>query len=380
MLEEQLIDSIKEQGALTFEAYMKQCLYHEDYGYYASNTASIGQSGDFSTSISIGGLFGQLIAERLYQLWQTLPQPQQAWSIFEIGAFHGQLALDILNHLQATYADCYQACHYTIIEPFAKLQEQQQATLKAHEYTHWFKEAQQATRQPRQGIILSNELFDALPVERLIYQNEQWQLIGIDYINGEFSQTQLPINKSPYADEIEAYLANITFEPVDGYELEFSPHMPTLVHDISSLIDDGHQLHIDYGFAQADLLHPDRYQGTLQAYEQQQVITDYLNKSGLADLSCHINFSQLKQAVENQRWAPSVFIDQSAYLTINAQSWFTQISMPPTDEQQALIKQFTTLTHPSIMGKKFWVFEATCGRITPIENPFKSLNKLHYLA
>ena len=411
MLNQQLIDSIKEQGALTFEVYMSQALYNEEHGYYASNQADIGKTGDFSTSISIGSLFGQLLAERIYQLWQTIAQPEEKWSIFEIGAFHGQLALDILNHLQAQHPHCYAHCHYHIIEPFEPLQQQQQRNLQPHPRSHWYidhlqaKQAQNAqqTNNPHQpsttGIILSNELFDALPVERLIYQNNQWQLTGIDLNtntntapdNNQLTETQLPLSKSPYATEIQNYLKSIEFTPEENYQLEYSPHLNTLTQDISTLIEHGQQIHIDYGYPQEDLHHPQRHQGTLQAYHQQQVITgqDYLNKTGQVDLSCHINFSQLQQSLSNHNWQPQLFIDQSAYLTLNAQSWFEQLSMPPTAEQQLLIKQFHTLTHPSIMGKKFWVLEASRHHHHRPEqpnqseqteqNPFNALNKLHYL-
>ena len=291
-LEKQLLNSINEQGALTFEAYMQQCLYHEDYGYYANNQAEIGKSGDFSTSISIGCLFGQLLAERIHQLWLTLPEPQQAWSIFEIGAFHGQLALDILNHLQITYPNCYKTCNYTIFEPFAKLQEHQQSTLHEHSIVNWIQETQHTTNQAKQGIILSNELFDALAVERLIYQNQKWQLIGINSLDNQLVQNTLSISSSPYASDIKSYLLNIDFKPTEGYELEFNPHINSMCQNMSSLIQDGHQLHIDYGFAQSELLHPERNQGTLQAYHQHKVVTNYLSMSGQTDLSCHINFTE----------------------------------------------------------------------------------------
>jgi SAM-dependent MidA family methyltransferase len=179
-LKAQLIDQIKREGPISLAQFMSCALYDPALGYYASGRAKIGKSGDFYTNVSVGPLFGKLLARQFARMWRLLGKPHE-WTLVEQGAFDGSLANDVLSAMAQQDPDCYEATKLTIIEPFAALQEAQSSTLKKHLEKATWKETL-ASCPPFTGVHYSNELLDAFPAHQVRYTQGRWveRCVGFD--------------------------------------------------------------------------------------------------------------------------------------------------------------------------------------------------------
>src|ERR1700682_1525969 len=122
-------DYLQHHGPVAFPWFMEQALYHPEYGYYTSARLRIGKQGDYYTNVSVGHLYGQLLAGQLVEMWKLLGKPSR-FTVVEQGAEDGQLAFDILSAIREESREAGQCIHYTILEPTPAKQRQQQARLE----------------------------------------------------------------------------------------------------------------------------------------------------------------------------------------------------------------------------------------------------------
>src|SRR5207302_10308150 len=122
---------IERHGPIQFERFMELALYHSQHGYYASGRANIGRRGDFFTNVSVGPLFGKLLAAQFAEIWEKLGRPRD-FKIVEQGAHDGVFAADVLTALRQSASDCFAATSYLIVEPFPIWRERQKENL--HEF------------------------------------------------------------------------------------------------------------------------------------------------------------------------------------------------------------------------------------------------------
>ena len=111
-----LREQITTHGPVTFKWFMQQALYHPEHGYYGGGRARIGRQGDFYTSVSVGRIFGELMAKQFEEIWYRMNSPA-GFAIVEEGAHHGQFAQDVLGWLQQFSPDLYAQVRYWIVEP-----------------------------------------------------------------------------------------------------------------------------------------------------------------------------------------------------------------------------------------------------------------------
>ena len=157
---------IETRGPISFARFMELALYHPEHGYYASRQARIGRRGDFFTNVSVGPLFGKLVAAQFAQIWQELERPVP-FKIVEQGADEALFAADVLRALRQSHRECFEAACYSIIEPFPIWRERQQENLRDFaEKISWTESIKHLA--PFVGIHFSNELFDSLPVHLLV--------------------------------------------------------------------------------------------------------------------------------------------------------------------------------------------------------------------
>src|SRR5256885_12501112 len=123
-LVEMIREQIRSRGPQSFAWFMEQALYHPAHGYYSSDRAVIGRRGDYFTNVSVGPLFGELLAAQFAEIWERLGQPDD-FAIVEQGAHDGQFARDVLESSQKRSPEFFEALRYRIVEPFPILQEQQ---------------------------------------------------------------------------------------------------------------------------------------------------------------------------------------------------------------------------------------------------------------
>ncbi|HEV2207150.1 MAG TPA: SAM-dependent methyltransferase [Verrucomicrobiae bacterium] len=372
-LAEKIAQLIQNRGCISFARFMHLALYCPVYGYYEKEPDNIGRRGDYFTSVSVGGLFGELLAcqfagwlEELTAATDPRPGPL---ALVEAGAHRGELARDILNWLRQHRSALFERTRYWIVEPSARRQQWQQATLAEFgDKVCWVPSlgaAAQGTQGPEnsaplRGVIFSNELLDAFPVHRLGWDRtrQEWFEWGVTSEQGHFRWTRLEpprwllqcCRRQIPVTELEA------LKPVlpDGFTVEIAPSATRWWRCAAQRLGAGKLMTIDYGLTRNELLLPHRTAGTLRAYRQHQLSPDVLADPGEQDLTAHVNFAALETAGLGVGLQPSQLTTQAQFLTgIAARTWSGEWEFGEWTPERR--RQFQTLTHPQHLGQAFRV-------------------------
>jgi SAM-dependent MidA family methyltransferase len=355
-LESFLFQLIREHGDITFAEYMQHALYNPDWGYYTRGDQNVGRAGDFFTSVSVGCCFGTILAHRINQLWLKTGSPRN-YHLIEMGANNGQLAVDILTTIQQTFPDLYAILHYHIIEHLASVREIQSQTLSSHrEKTSLHSTAKEISEQ--HGIILSNELIDAFPINLLQLENSRWHERNVTITDGKLTFI-LNERLTPELENFTKTLPPVNDLP-DGYQTEFRPGLNTHIAKFSEMLEYPHTITIDYGHTHSSYYAASRKTGTLRCYHQHQADEEPLILPGLKDITAHVDFTQLGKTYLQHGHQLTHFSSQSHYLTTQAKNWLLSLEENLSPENFKLIRQFQTLTHPTTMGHQFYVLETSC--------------------
>ena len=299
------------QKRITFAQYMEAALYHPQYGYYATKAINIGQQGDFFTSPHLGTDFGELLAEQFVQMWEIIGRQQ--FTLVEIGAGQGILAADILGYLKRHYPDFFAALEYIIVEKSTALQHEQQQRLK-NLPIKWCSLKEIATDSII-GCCFSNELVDALPVHQFIIEAGQLREIYVtiqekastnpiaSFVEGigKLSTPQL----AKYFDLVKIALPSSTYP--DGYRSEVNLAALDWLKMVSSRLQRGYLLTIDYGYPAHRYYNPMRSQGTLQCYYRHLHHNNPYINIGRQDITAHVDFTAL------QRWGEVCGLDNLGF-------------------------------------------------------------------
>jgi SAM-dependent MidA family methyltransferase len=355
-IEHLLGQEIGTNGAISFARFMEMALYCPELGYYERDPGVIGFRGDFYTSASVGPLFGQLLAAQLSAWSETLTLELVQW--VEAGAHDGTLALAILEWLGKNRPAMLDRLRYLIIEPSHQRRIWQEQRLRQFRgRIDWASSIDDLKGDRLTGIIFSNELLDAFPVHRLVWDGQQWFERGVALKENRFLWTRL--DQSDLDLELELDRAGFVLSsgllavlPV-GFTIDLSLGAATWWREAAEVLGSGKLLTFDYGLTVEELLIPERVHGTVRAYYQQRVSDDPLARPGEQDITAHVNFSQLERAGETAGLKTEMLASQESFLSsvvINglvgegAQQW------GPEE-----VRQFQTLTHPEQMGRSFRV-------------------------
>jgi SAM-dependent MidA family methyltransferase len=348
---ETIRSELGKEGPMSFARFMELALYSPGAGYYETGK-NPGRRGDFYTSVSVGELFGQLLA---FQFTEWLEASGSGSQIVEAGAHDGTLARDILAWIKAHRPERLEQLTYCLVEPSPTRREWQRETLKDFApNVRWIPHFDASTRQSVRGIIFSNELLDAFPVHRLGWDAtaRDWFEWGVDFGGGKFIWTRLD-RAVPAALRPNAPLELLAVLP-DGYTTEISPAAGEWWCSAATSLKQGRLLTIDYGLDAGELFSPSRKEGTLRAYHQHRPSGDVLANAGEQDLTAHVNFSALQSIGESCGLATESFSTQSQYLTRILEKT-TRNKTPFGEWTSARARQFQTLTHPEHLGRAFRV-------------------------
>jgi len=357
---------VVQRGVLPFARFMELALYCPKHGYYEMKKDNPGRRGDFYTSAGVGEVFGQLLACQFAEWLEPLRIADCGLRIVEAGAHDGKLAGDILGWLRLKRPELCGQIEYWIIEPSAVRQEWQRETLREFAPSvRWFAGFQSLREDrschpapvPRQasvrGIIFSNELLDAMPVQRFGWDaaKQAWFEWGVAVEGDKFVWAKMPVPdlRSPISDlpsspELLAVLP-------DGYTIELCPAAENWWREAASVLDSGRLMTIDYGLTAGELLSPARSRGTLRAYFHHHAGDDVLANVGEQDLTAHVNFSAIQSAGESAGLKTERLRTQSQFLVeILAKAGTSLGEWTP-----ARARQLQTLTHPEHLGRAFRV-------------------------
>jgi SAM-dependent MidA family methyltransferase len=330
---------------------MAAALYEPGLGYYARGTRQVGREGDFFTSVSVGSLFGGLLARRFLREWREAGTPGR-WRIIECGAHDGTLAADVLAALSALEPDAFRCLEYVIPEPLASLQAAQRKTLASFpETVRFLRDPLELAADPLPGLAFGNELLDALPCHIVERHEGRWLecRVGISedgrliWEPGEISDPLLLSALAPLGGDFP-----------EGYRTEVRTCFRSFLEPLARSLESGLMLWVDYGFARPDYYQPGRTSGTLRTFFNHQAGENPLERPGETDISAHVDFTALAEAAASLGGQATLFQNQGTWLTGIARDWLLEQEGNP---QPALLRQFQTLTHPAQLGGGFHVLE-----------------------
>jgi SAM-dependent MidA family methyltransferase len=326
---------------------MARALYDPTHGYYGAGKARLGRGGDFFTNVSVGPLFGRLLARQFGEMWRRLGEPGD-FVLVEQGAHRGDCAADVLNGLRALDPECFAATTLWLVEPAPVWQQTQEEKLRdfsANGKVCWIATA--SGLPAFRGIHYSNELLDAFPVHRVVRRGDYWQERRVDFRDERFVFVDAEISD----ETLRAHLARLPPMP-DGYETEVNTAVAPWLAEVSASLKAGFVLAIDYGYPRDEYYRPERDTGTLSAYASHQREPDPLGKPGEIDLTAHVDFTRVAEAASELGFEMAGFTDQHHFMV-----GLSRLHFPDDNALGAATPQerraFQTLMHPGLMGRSF---------------------------
>ena len=270
-------------GWLPFDRFMALALYEPGLGYYTNALQKFGAmpdtGSDFVTAPGLTPLFGQTLAEQVAEaLGQTGTD-----EVFEFGAGTGDLALQLLDALGERVR------RYTIIDLSGTLRARQAQTLAAHAHKlRWL----DAWPEAIEGVVVGNEVLDAMPVKLLVRKAGLWHERGVCAQDDGLA----------WADRPTVLRPPVEIEGEHDYLTEIHPQAEAFIASLAERLlagRGGAAFLLDYGFPEAEYYHPQRHMGTLMCHHLHQADDNPLDKVGLKDITAHVNFTGIALAAQN---------------------------------------------------------------------------------
>jgi SAM-dependent MidA family methyltransferase len=334
-------DAIRRDGPVTFAWFMEQALYHPEFGYYSSGRCEIGRRGDYFTNVSVGPLFGRLLARQFAEMWELLGRPTD-FAIVEQGAHHGDFARDVLAAAQERLPEFFARLRYCVVEPFPVLRQRQTETLAGFgAKVEWEKSL--ADFEPFCGVHFSNELLDAIPVHLVVRQDAggEWKERWVAEAGGGFGFVDRPIAE----ENLQRHVTKIPGFLTAPYETEVNLAALEWIEEVSRKLERGFVLAVDYGYARDHFYSAERRSGTLQCYAAHRTVASPLQDVGLTDISAHVDWTSIAERAEECGLTLTGFTDQHHFIT-------GLLSRSAEDELQSP-RALQTLMHPEFLGTRF---------------------------
>jgi len=362
-----LAESIREKiadagGEIRFCDFMQMALYSPGLGYYSAGMQKFGKSGDFITAPEISPLFAQVIAIQCEILLKHLPNGD----LMEVGAGSGRLAGDLLKELTTRQS---LPKHYYILEVSADLRERQQQFLKQYipEFYPNILWLEQLPEQDFEGLVIANELLDAMPVHLIKTQKDMLFERHVGFHDGQFVWHDIPSDNPQlleYLTKINHILAN-NQNLSDGapeYTTEINLLAKSWINSIAEKISHGAMLLIDYGYPELEFFHPQRHMGTLMCHYQHHRHDDPFYLPGLQDITAHVNFSDIAQAAVDSGLSVKGYTTQAHFLLAGGLEELAQrVDINDVSAYTQMAQQIKMLTLPDEMGELFKVIYLTKG-------------------
>lgn len=278
---------IEQHGRITFARYMEQALSHPAYGYYMSAAPRAGFKGDFLTAPETHPIFGQTLARQIAECWELLGRPAD-FVVREEGAGAGTLAIDVLAGLRDERPDvlasmCYELSDASDDRVGEALERLGSAGFAGH--------SAPVGDRPFTGVLLANELLDALPVHRLLVRDGSLLEVYVTWQDGWFADDAGPLSDPRLLESLHG------LDLVEGQRLEVSLAARDWARGLGNTIERGYAILIDYGYPASDLYSgAERFDGTLRTYSQHEVGDDPYLRVGKQDLTAHVDFSAVASA------------------------------------------------------------------------------------
>ncbi len=342
-----IINSIRDAGGVvSFADYMQMALYEPGLGYYMAGAAKFGAEGDFVTAPEVSPLFGQALAVQIIDVLDDT-----GGGVLELGAGSGKLALGLVQALSVR-----PDLRYYILEPSAELVQRQMQFLQSHlpatamACVHWL----DALPESFTGVVVANEVMDALPVHRFRSDPEGiMQLCVSDALAQAYRPAGDVLLKAVASIEVDVGSAI----PL-GYESEVCLLLGPWIQTLSAMMNQGVVMLIDYGYPRREYYSEERNKGTLACYYRHRMHEDVFFLPGLQDITAHVDFTAVAEVALACGTELLGYASQSAFLLDNDLLPLADDArerMNSEADRITLARQIKTLTLPGEMGERFQV-------------------------
>jgi SAM-dependent MidA family methyltransferase len=339
-----------EDGQISFAQFMQMALYQPGLGYYSAGARKIGAGGDFTTAPEISSLFSICLARQCAEIMRDL----NGAVILELGAGTGVMACDILTELKVLNA---LPRHYYILEPSADLQQRQQQLLAERipdleSIVSWLDSLPEKTFE---GIILANEVIDAMPVRRFCLDND-----NVDELFVVWEDDKFDWKRGPADAELDSKVKTVLQQPVSDYPhaycSEINSALDNWIKSLADCLARGLMLFIDYGYSRHEYYHEQRTQGTLLCHYQHHVHSNPFLYVGLQDITASVDFTAVAEVGFNAGLNISGFTPQAYFLLgCGIEKIMEELKYEDVREQLEASRQIKLLTMPDEMGERFKV-------------------------
>lgn len=287
-------------GAISFARYMELALYAPRLGYYSGGSAKLGAAGDFTTAPELSPLFGATVARVAAAIIA-----QSAPSILEFGAGTGKLAHDVLHSLAA---DGVVIDEYLIVEVSSELRDRQQQALRDFPQVRWL----DALPETFDGVVLANEVLDAMPVELVSKTADGWRQVTVSIDNGRLAWRQQAPDASLAAHILKQIPDADTLDI--GYLTEVHPIASGFMESLARMLNKGAALLFDYGFPAHEYYVDDRTGGTVMCHYRHHAHTDPFYLPGLQDVTAHVDFTAMALTAQDSGLDVLAYMTQAGFL------------------------------------------------------------------
>ena len=351
-LESLIRDDIREhQDWISFARFMELTLYAKGLGYYAGGAAKLGKGGDFTTAPEISSLFGATLAQFTSAL--DLASPLH---VLEFGAGTGKLAEDFLTAAAIIGLEIEQ---YQIVELSGELRERQRHRLAGRDEVCWLD-----TPPGRfSGMVLCNEVLDAMPVPLVVRRNGRWMELGVSLESERFA-----FRERVAAEDLCSQIPDADSLP-DGYMTEVHPQQAGFVRMLGDMLTSGPggmAVLIDYGFPAREYYLPQRSSGTLMCHYRHHAHADPFYRVGLQDITAHVDFTQMGRAALDAGLQIAAYMSQATFLLgAGLPRLLEQRRTDDASEWLPVASAVQKLTSPAEMGELFKVLLLASGVDAP---------------
>jgi SAM-dependent MidA family methyltransferase len=317
---------IRERGPLTVAAFMDLALYDPELGYYARAAQRSGRAGDFFTSVDVGEVFGELLEAQIAEMAEILAgglQPGHDFDLVEAGAGNGRLSADILRAAHRDHPDLYDRTRLHLVERSGAARAAQSAALD-EAADRLSSSSSVELPVSFEGVLLANELLDALPVHQVVMREEGLREVYVDRRGGTPRGDGGLVTRegAPSTPELAEYLARLHVSLETGWRAEINLHASAWVADAARRLRRGFLILIDYGHEARELYSVAHAGGTLTSFARHvaaaagpsAVCPPWLLQPGEQDITAHVDFTTVRAAAEAEGLVTLGFLDQTYFL------------------------------------------------------------------
>ena len=348
------------EGWIGFARFMEMALYEPGLGYYSAGAAKFGGAGDFVTAPEISPLFSRCVASQCAEVLAALG----GGDILELGAGSGVMAADLLHELAALGQP---PRRYLILEVSADLRQRQCALLAERAPAHFERIAWlDALPASLTGLIVGNEVLDAIPVERFRVQGGRVNALGVTWRGHGLGWSEMRARRelAMHVRSIERYVGE---QFPRGYTSEVNLRYDALLASLAGALTRGVMLFVDYGLPRRQYYRPERHDGTLLCHFRHRFHDDPFLHVGLQDIGAWVDFTRVAEAGAQAGLELAGFTTQALFLMGSGiERYLAAITHAQVAERVSVARQAMLLTLPGEMGERFKVMALSRGYDSPL--------------